>query len=215
MEPGKEEADRDRFTERLEAFSDLVFGFSLSLLATRLEVPTSAAGIIDAGKGLGLLITFALICLMWLEHYRIFRRHFVAHRVEVITNFVFLFGLALLPYALQTFLRFPAEPAALALYLADLALIFLSLATLQLRGLLQRRVDLHDALRLRDWQRTLTQFLAALFMIYAVAMLTRGMVFGGKRAEFFGIIVLLVLVGIRYSVRRVPRFLQPISDIKG
>ena len=33
----------ERFTQRLEAFSDLVFGFSLSLLATRLDVPANAS----------------------------------------------------------------------------------------------------------------------------------------------------------------------------
>jgi len=33
--------DDERFTRRLESFGDLVFGFSLSLLATRLDVPAS------------------------------------------------------------------------------------------------------------------------------------------------------------------------------
>jgi hypothetical protein len=33
----------ERFTHSLEAFSDLVFGFSLSLLATRLDVPANVS----------------------------------------------------------------------------------------------------------------------------------------------------------------------------
>ncbi|MEP6937531.1 MAG: hypothetical protein ABI871_05620 [Chthoniobacterales bacterium] len=50
-------ADAERFTQRLEAFSDLVFGFSLSLLATRLEVPATASGIFDESKAVALLVT--------------------------------------------------------------------------------------------------------------------------------------------------------------
>lgn len=38
---------REKFTLRLEAFSDLVFGFSLSLLATRLDVPAKVEDIYD------------------------------------------------------------------------------------------------------------------------------------------------------------------------
>jgi hypothetical protein len=40
----------DRFTSRLEAFSDLVFGFSLSLLATRLDVAAKINDIFDPGR---------------------------------------------------------------------------------------------------------------------------------------------------------------------
>ncbi len=44
--------ERERFTRRLEAFSDLVFGFSLSLLATRLDVPTRTADIFNPQRWL-------------------------------------------------------------------------------------------------------------------------------------------------------------------
>ena len=40
----------ERFTHRLEAFSDLVFGFSLSLLATRLDVPTNENEVFNATR---------------------------------------------------------------------------------------------------------------------------------------------------------------------
>ena len=47
-----------------------------------------------------------MICAIWLAHSRIFRHRFIARRPDVIVNFVFLFGIAVLPYAVQTFLRF-------------------------------------------------------------------------------------------------------------
>src|SRR2546421_12711000 len=96
----------ERFTQRLEAFSDLVFGFSLSLLATRLDVPPNISEVFEPTRWGTFLITFAMICALWLAHYRIFRSRFIARPPDVIINFIFLFGIAVLPYAVQTFLRF-------------------------------------------------------------------------------------------------------------
>src|SRR2546423_4278 len=96
----------ERFTHRLEAFSDLVFGFSLSLLATRLEIPADVSEVFNTTRWGTFIITFAMICIIWLAHYRIFRHHFVVRTPDVIVNFIFLLGIAVLPYAVQTFLRF-------------------------------------------------------------------------------------------------------------
>jgi hypothetical protein len=41
---------QERFTEWLEAVSDLVFGFSLSLLATRLDVPARVQDIFNSAR---------------------------------------------------------------------------------------------------------------------------------------------------------------------
>ena len=68
----------ERFTHRLEAFSDLVFGFSLSLLATRLDIPAKVEEVFEATRWGTFIITFASICAIWLAHYRIFRHRFVA-----------------------------------------------------------------------------------------------------------------------------------------
>ena len=56
----------ERFTHRLEAFSDLVFGFSLSLLATRLELPAKAEDIFEATRWGTFVITFGIVCAFWL-----------------------------------------------------------------------------------------------------------------------------------------------------
>src|SRR6267143_2314817 len=140
----------ERFTQRLEAFSDLVFGFSLSLLATRLEVPANPAEVFEATRWATFIVTFGMICAIWLSHYRIFRHHFVAHTPDVIVNFIFLLGIAVLPYSVQTFLRFANAPNVVVLYLGDFALILTALATLRWRALRQRREDPDTEMRLRE-----------------------------------------------------------------
>ena len=144
----------ERFTRRLEAFSDLVFGFSLSLLATRLEVPTDEHEVFTATRWATFIITFGMICAIWLGHYRIFRHQFVARTFEVIINFVFLLGIAVLPYAVQTFLRFQSSRESLLLYLGDFILIFAALATLRLSALRQRRDHDDTAALVREWRGT-------------------------------------------------------------
>src|SRR3954464_4237031 len=79
-----------RFTQRLEAFSDLVFGFSLSLLATRLDIPANPAEVFETTRWATFIVTFGTICAIWLSHYRIFRHHFVARTPDLVVNFIFL-----------------------------------------------------------------------------------------------------------------------------
>lgn len=206
----RESSDYDnRFERRLEAFSDIVFGFSISLLATRLEVPANPAGILDASRVLPLVVTFGLICVMWLQHYQIFNHYFVGRPPDVVLNFLFLFALALLPYCLQTFMRFPAQAAALELYFADVSVIFITLATLRLRGLLQRSPHLRSDLRLKDCQRVAAQYLLAVLMIVTVAgVATRRVVPPYQEGPFALAMVATLLIG-RLAVRRVPAFLAP------
>jgi len=90
------EPQRDRFTARLEALSDLVFGFSLSLLATRLDVPARVEEVFEPSRWIAIIVTFGLVCRFWLEHYRIFGHHFVAGTFDAIVNFIFLFAIAVL-----------------------------------------------------------------------------------------------------------------------
>jgi uncharacterized membrane protein len=198
----------ERFTHRLEAFSDLVFGFSLSLLATRLEIPANAEGIFVATSWATFVITFGAICAIWLAHYRIFRHRFVARLPDVIINFVFLFGIAILPYSVQTFLRFMPGQDAILLYFGDFVLIFLALATLRWRALLQRRGDPDVSVRLKEWRETVRQygivflFLASLFAMRAEII---------PREKFYVIVpsvIVVVMLITRVTVRKLPGFLQ-------
>lgn len=198
----------ERFTHRLEAFSDLVFGFSLSLLATRLDIPADPSQIFEATRWSTFIITFGIICVLWLAHYRIFRHHFVPQIPDVIINFVFLLGIAILPYAVQTFLRFTTGRDAIILYFGDFALVFAALATLRWRALLQRRGDPDPELRLREWRGTVRQYGIVLVVAACLGGLGAGAI---PRENFFSTVPALFIVVTllaRFAVRRLPRFLQ-------
>jgi len=198
----------ERFTHRLEAFSDLVFGFSLSLLATRLDIPADPSHIFEAKRWATFIITFAIICILWLVHYQIFRHHFVLQIPDVVINFVFLLGIAILPYAVQMYLHFTNGRDALTLYFGDCAMVFAALATLRWRALLQRRGDPDPDLRLREWRATVRQYMIVL--VIAGCLIAMGM--GAISSESFystaaGALVAVALV-TRFAVKRLPRFLQ-------
>ena len=197
---------------RLEAFGDLVFGFSLSLLALRLDVPTRVEEIFEPTRWLTVILTFALICRFWLEHYRIFRHHFAVRTFDMVVNFVFLFGIAILPYAVQTFLRFKMLLLPFSLYLGDLILVLTTHAILRVRGLRQRRADPDEEGRLRDWRRSVAQLAGAAGSACLLAAMHRPgadfqtdlRLFGSYAIP--GIVVLVLLV--RRMIRRLPAFLR-------
>ena len=198
----------ERFTNRLEAFSDLVFGFSLSLLATRLDLPTKVEEVFEATRWGTFVITFGIICVIWLAHYRIFRHRFVAGVPDVIINFVFLFGIAVLPYSVQTFLRFMPGQDAILLYFGDFALIFLALATLRWRALIHRRGDPDGAVRLKEWRETVRQYGIVLIIVICLVGMRTELI---PRAKFYTLVpaaFVVVILITRLTVHRLPKFLE-------
>ncbi|MFL6590411.1 MAG: TMEM175 family protein [Chthoniobacterales bacterium] len=198
----------ERFTHRLEAFSDLVFGFSLSLLATRLDMPGDVSDVFNPTRWGTFTITFAIICAIWLAHYRIFRHQFVAEIADVIINFIFLLGIAVMPYSVQTFLRFTTSRDAIILYFGDFALIFAALATLRWRALRQRRGDSEPELRLREWRGTVRQYTIVVFIVGCLVGMTLGVIPKERFYSTVPAVFVVVTVLTRVAVRRLPRFLQ-------
>jgi len=198
----------ERFTHRLEAFSDLVFGFSLSLLATRLDIPADSSQIFETTRWSTFIITFTIICVFWLAHYKIFRQHFVPEVPDVAINFIFLLGIAILPYALQIYLRFANDRNALVFYFGDFTLVFAALATLRWRALLQRRGDPEPDLRLREWRATVRQYAIVLVIVGSLIAMGMGAIppksFYSTAAASFVVVTLVT----RFAVRRLPGFLQ-------
>ncbi|MFN2542292.1 MAG: TMEM175 family protein [Chthoniobacterales bacterium] len=198
----------ERFTHRLEAFSDLVFGFSLSLLATRLDIPADSSHLFDPTRWSTFIITFGIICMFWLAHYKIFRHHFVPRIPDVAVNFIFLLGIAILPYALQIYLRFANDRNALVFYFGDFALVFAALATLRWRALLHRRGDPEPDLRLREWRATVRQYTIVLVMVGCLIALGMGVIVTQSFLSTAAASFLVITLGSRFAVRRLPRFLE-------
>ncbi|HEX4266775.1 MAG TPA: TMEM175 family protein [Steroidobacteraceae bacterium] len=87
---------------RLEGFTDAVFAFAVTLLVVSLEVPKTYPELINAMRGFPAFgICFALLAVVWYEHYRYFRRYGLENAVAVILNCALLFCVLLYVYPLK------------------------------------------------------------------------------------------------------------------
>lgn len=87
---------------RLEGFTDAVFAFAVTLLVVSLEVPKSYSELIEAMQGFPAFGTcFALLAVIWYEHYRYFRRYGLENSVAVMLNCALLFCVLLYVYPLK------------------------------------------------------------------------------------------------------------------
>lgn len=87
---------------RLEGFTDAVFAFAVTLLVVSLEVPKTYPELIEAMRGFPAFgISFALLVVIWYEHYRYFRRYGLESLPAVILNCALLFCVLLYVYPLK------------------------------------------------------------------------------------------------------------------
>lgn len=103
---------QQRLIHRLEAFSDIIIGFSLAQLALSLAIPKNGAeGLLEHPEPLiAFVITFALVCGMWWAHHKLFVHYFVPIPVMVILNFITLAGVSFAVYSVQLMLHQAPPP---------------------------------------------------------------------------------------------------------
>ena len=104
----KDKADQDsirwRLHEptRLEAFSDAVIAFAITLVAISLEVPKTFDDLLVLMQGFfGFAICFLFLVLIWHEQYVFFRRYGLQDTRTVFYNLVLLFMVIYLVYPLK------------------------------------------------------------------------------------------------------------------
>jgi uncharacterized membrane protein len=87
---------------RIEAFSDIVFGFALTLIVVSLEVPKTFAELMHSMRGfLGFAICFAILMWVWHAHHTFFRRYAMTDELTIALNTMLLFLVLFYVYPLK------------------------------------------------------------------------------------------------------------------
>ena len=93
---------RAREVSRIEAFSDIVFGFALTLIVISLEVPETYEELMHDMRGfLGFAICFAVLMWVWWTHYTFFRRYGMHDGYTIVLNTMLLFLVLFYVYPLK------------------------------------------------------------------------------------------------------------------
>ena len=93
---------RGHEVSRLEAFSDVVFGFALTLIVVSLEVPKTFHELMRIMRGFpAFAICFAMLVWIWHEHHKFFRRYDMRDEVTIALNAVLLFVVLFYTYPLK------------------------------------------------------------------------------------------------------------------
>jgi uncharacterized membrane protein len=122
------DSDDDRETARLEAFSDGIIAFAITLLVLEIRVPHIEGATPESlwsalrdlwPNYLGYLISFATIGIMWANHHTIFRLIARTDHRLILANLLFLFFVAATPFStalMADTLGRPAERVGIIVY---------------------------------------------------------------------------------------------------
>ncbi len=87
---------------RIEAFSDIVFGFALTLIVVSLEVPKTYHELIEAMRGFpAFALCFAILLWIWHAHYTFYRRYALHDEFTLVINSLLLFVVLFYVYPLK------------------------------------------------------------------------------------------------------------------
>lgn len=213
MNPTHDETQQ-RLIHRLEAFSDIVIGFSLAQLALSLTIPKNgAAGLLEnPGPLIAFVITFALVCGMWWAHHRLFVHYFVPIALMVVLNFITLAGVSFAVYSVQLMLHegpphVPGHPVIaghgsldFAFYLGSLTLVYGLLAVQYFYGWIIRR-KLLPAKMAYDGLRATLMLAGVAIASAVIAVLTVRYGLSTSGIQYFGFVIVGYAVVLRLFFR--------------
>jgi uncharacterized membrane protein len=87
---------------RIEALSDAVFGFAITLLVVSLEVPQTFTELMEVMRGFAAFaISFVMLFVVWLTQYKFFRRYGLNDNFTIWINALLLFVVLFYVYPLK------------------------------------------------------------------------------------------------------------------
>jgi uncharacterized membrane protein len=203
---------QQRLIHRLEAFSDIIIGFSLAQLALSLAIPKNgAAGLLQHPEPLVAFgITFVLVCGMWWAHHRLFVHYFVPVPVMVVLNFVTLAGVSFSVYSVQLMLHKGHTSMDFAFYEGSVTAVYVLLAVQYFYGWTARRKLLPEKVAEGGLRSAL--MLAGVgigFGVIAVVTLRYGVRVSGL--QYIGYVIVAYAVALRafFRFRRAPAADRP------
>src|SRR5882757_3667220 len=94
--------NRAHEVSRIEAFSDVIFGFAISLLVVSLEAPKTYAQMMEMLRGfLPFAICFWLFIDIWFEHHHFYKRYALPDSTTMALNTFLLFVILFYVYPLK------------------------------------------------------------------------------------------------------------------
>ncbi|HEV7178799.1 MAG TPA: TMEM175 family protein [Candidatus Baltobacteraceae bacterium] len=156
----------------MEAFSDIVIGFSLAQIGGNLVAARSFEIVLflQSSAFLAFVLTFFIVASMWWNHNRLFARYFVPTPVSIVLNFVMLGFLVLFVFSIQVFTKSPG-PEGITFYLSMFGCTFLLLGVLYLSGAVARRTRLCAEDFRKGFMRGLRHASLACGMLVALAIM--------------------------------------------
>jgi uncharacterized membrane protein len=177
---------------RVEAFSDVVFGFAISLLVVSLEAPKTYGQMMEMLHGfLPFAICFWIFVDIWFEHHKFFKRYALQDNTTLFLNtcllFVILFYVYPLKYmftlSIQTFMghseQVPADGARVlfSVYGIGVIAVFWLLAGMYARALRKGEELQLNAVEVIDTrERIYDNFFMGLFGLISLALANLGFI---------------------------------------
>ncbi|MDH2909805.1 MAG: TMEM175 family protein [Candidatus Eremiobacteraeota bacterium] len=162
----------EHLVHRLEAFCDIVVGFSLAELTFGLLIPGHAIALVTNLNWLIFyLVTFAIVALMWWSHYRLFRIIFYPDTLNILLNYAWLASVGLLVFFMQVTARATTSLDSLVatdLYFSTLAINFVLNSVMLMHSYRKRGGILDEPGRARVVRVTVATLLSALMLAVGV-----------------------------------------------
>lgn len=199
----RDESD-ERVIHRLEAFSDIVIGFSLAELALSLNAPHGAAGLLaDPSPLVAFVLTFGLVCGIWWSHHKLFTHYFVPIGPAIVLNFLTLGSVGFAVYTVQLTVRPGHGSVDFVFYEGALASVYLLLSLQFWIGWVMRRTVLTPALAERGLQSAILLMIVAVVLgVGAATSAIYGLRVAGLQNMMFVVIGLVVALRIFMRLRR-------------